>query len=117
MPINYHPQPQIVENRVFDVDEMDWVAMTQTSVTVGELTVSGVAVSNLPENYDPSNYAVRLAEDGNILYVGEAPIGSATSSSVWRVKKVDTSSGVIITWAGGGAFNQIWNNYATLTYT
>lgn len=51
------------------------------------------------------------------IYSGEAVIGSATSSAVWRISKTDTSSPIIVTtWAGGGSFNQVWDNRAALSY-
>ncbi len=61
-------------------------------------------------------FAFRLVTVGSIDYVGEAAIGTATSAAAWRIKKIDSTSGIIITWAGGGSFDQIWNNYASLTY-
>jgi len=64
-----------------------------------------------------TKYALRLMTVGSIDYIGEAAIGSATSSAVWRVKKVDSTTGISITWAGTGIFNQVWDNYASLTYT
>lgn len=68
-------------------------------------------------SFGGSKFALRLATVGSVDYVGEAAIGSATSSAVWRVKKVDSTTGISITWAGTGIFNQIWDNYASLTYT
>jgi hypothetical protein len=54
------------------------------------------------ETYDP------------ILYIGEAAVGSATSSPVWRIQKVDTTSGTIITWADGNSlFDNVWDDHAT----
>jgi hypothetical protein len=61
-------------------------------------------------------YALRMATSGNYDYIGEASIGSSTASAVWRVKRVDNTSGVVILWAGSGTFNQVWDNYASLTY-
>ena len=64
-----------------------------------------------------TKYALRLATVGSVDYVGEAAIGTITSSASWRVKKVDSTTGISITWAGTGTFNQIWDNYASLTYS
>lgn len=63
----------------------------------------------------------KLAYDasGNVEYVGEASPGSATSSAVWRVQKLTyDGSGNLTTvaTANGGAFDQIWDNRASLTY-
>ncbi len=66
------------------------------------------------------NYALQYAEDSgdnNILYVGEAPIGSATSSAVWRIQRWDITTGAIKKWADGNSnFDNIWDNRETLTY-
>ncbi len=52
-----------------------------------------------------------------IIYIGKAPVGSATSAAVWQIAKLDTSSGLIKTWADGSSlFNQIWEDRAVLTY-
>lgn len=49
----------------------------------------------------------------NVTYVGKAAIGSATSSAVWQIQKIDETTGMVITWGGTGAFDQVWNNRAT----
>jgi len=64
-----------------------------------------------------NNYTLRLAESGVYTYIGEAVIGSSAASAVWRVKRLDETSGLIILWADGNEnFDNVWNNYATLTY-
>jgi len=51
------------------------------------------------------------------LYIGTAHMGSATSSAVWKVKKIDTSSGLAITWADGNAlFDNVWDDRVSLSY-
>lgn len=52
----------------------------------------------------------------NVTYIGKAAIGSATDDPVWQIAKLDTSSGLIKTWAGNGAFTQIWDDRAGLTF-
>lgn len=53
-----------------------------------------------------------------ILYVGKAVVGSATSSAVWQISKLDTSSGLIKTWADGNAdFDNVWDDILTITYS
>lgn len=50
-------------------------------------------------------------------YICEAPIGTASSAAAWRVQRVTVVSSVTtIRWAGTGAFDQIANNRAALTY-
>lgn len=63
-----------------------------------------------------ANLATKIVISGTDIYVGKATIGSATSASVWQVKKIDTATDIIITWAGAGQYNQIFDNYAGLTY-
>lgn len=62
-------------------------------------------------------FTVRLATVGSVDYIGEAAIGTATSAAAWRIKKVDSTSGIVIQWAGTGVFNQIWDNRTSLTYS
>ena len=42
------------------------------------------------------NKALVLYEDGDILYVCKALIGSPLASAVWQIKKIDTTTGVVI---------------------
>lgn len=67
---------------------------------------------------DPS-YALQIDDvSATLSYIGKAAPGSATSAAVWQIKKVDTTSGTIITWASGSSnFNQIWDNRASLSYS
>lgn len=62
-------------------------------------------------------FTLRLATVGDIDYVGEAAIGTATSAASWRIKKVDSTTGISITWAGTGVFDQIWDSRASLSYS
>lgn len=63
-------------------------------------------------------FALRLDTVGDIDYIGEATIGTATNIASWRIKRVDSSTGIIIQWAGGtGGFDKIWNNRASLSYS
>lgn len=55
----------------------------------------------------------------NITYLGQAPIGTATSSPNWRIMKVDqtvTDQGTV-TWASSGAFTATWDNRTSETYS
>ena len=62
-------------------------------------------------------FTLRLATVGDIDYVGEAAIGTSTSVAAWRIKKIDSTTGIIIQWAGTGVFDQIWDNRASLNYS
>lgn len=66
-----------------------------------------------------SNLDVRYEEvDANTAYLGLAAIDSNPASPVWRIKKLDFTTGVVIRWADGNDnFDNIWNDRATITYT
>lgn len=64
--------------------------------------------------------AVKIDETlSGTTYVGSAPLGSATASAVWQIKKIVESAGITtITWADGNSvFDNIWDNRASLTYS
>lgn len=62
--------------------------------------------------------AVRTDDVGSgVTYVGEAAPGAATSASVWRVRRVTSTEDTILEWADGdSAFDNVWDNRASLTY-
>lgn len=87
--------------------------------TSGIATVNAVFSKDAPLDAittDPT-FSTRIVESGNYIYIGKAPIGSSTSSAVWQVKRVDTTSGAVILWADGDdGFDNVFDNYATLSY-
>jgi hypothetical protein len=68
---------------------------------------------------DGTQYIVNIDEaSATITYVGEALPGLTNSQSVWRIKRIDTSSGLVIKWAGGQAsFVNIWDDRASYSYS
>lgn len=62
--------------------------------------------------------AIKLIESGSIKYLAMAAPGSQDTDAVWQARKIDTTSGVVITWADGDSnFNNQANNLASLTYS
>ncbi len=56
--------------------------------------------------------------DSNIQYIGKAAIGSATSAAVWQIARIDSTTGQIMTWAGGSdSFTNIFDNRESLSYS
>lgn len=54
----------------------------------------------------------------NVIYVGKAQPGASTASAVWQIKQVDSTSGVVIRYADGdSAFDNVWDNRVSLTYS
>jgi hypothetical protein len=56
---------------------------------------------------------VIIVEDGSVTYIAEAPVGTAVSTPIWTIQKIDETTGTIITWA----FNVAQEDYATVTYS
>lgn len=53
-----------------------------------------------------------------LLYVGWALAGGSASAAVWRICRLDQTSGLIQTWADGNAeLDNIWDNRASLAYS
>lgn len=81
----------------------------------------------LPLEYDPSgatlrkvtdNLATKVTESGLVTYVAEATPGSSQASSVWRVQKIDETTGAVITWADGNTnFDNVATDLTALTYS
>lgn len=68
------------------------------------------------------NYKRKFDDTGTYVYVGTAPCGTATSSSVWQIKRIDSSTGDIL-WAkasgdsvGNSNFDKCWDDRASYTY-
>lgn len=52
-----------------------------------------------------------------VTYIAEAEPGNATSAAAWRVRRITKSGSVTLTeWAAGGAFSQVADDRASLTY-
>ncbi len=90
----------------------------QVDVLSSTLPLSASTESTLQTiSFGGFKFGLRMATVGEIDYVGEAAIGTTPSAASWRIKKIDSTSGVIITWAGTGVFDQIWDNRASLVYS
>jgi len=74
------------------------------------LTVTGVVSTELPV------YTMKMDEySETISYIGEAATGSGDDDHAWRIKTIDSTSGLIIAWASGTQnFDKQWS--ARLSY-
>lgn len=62
--------------------------------------------------------AQKVTISGSVTYMGIAAPGSAQTSAVWQCKKVDTSTGIVTTWADGNAnFDNLAVDLASLSYS
>jgi hypothetical protein len=83
----------------------------------------------LPVEEDPSGVLVRKktedlalqwatdSGDSTIIYVGEATAGSITDSGVWRIQRINTTTGKIEYADGDNSFNNNFLNRETLFYS
>lgn len=65
-------------------------------------------------------YTIQLDEaSSTITYVGEAAPGSLVSDPVWRIKRLNSTSGLVVEWANAISvtFTVIWNDRVTYTYS
>ncbi len=66
-----------------------------------------------------SEYALMLDDYSiaNITYVGKAAIGSTPDESVWQIKRIDETTGMVLKWADGNDnFDNVWDNRTSYTY-
>ena len=82
----------------------------------GDLTV---AQGTTPWIVSSGIYNVFLDEaSATITYVGEANPGTASSAASWRIKRLDSTSGLLITWADGDSnFDKVWDDRASYSYS
>jgi hypothetical protein len=83
----------------------------------GESGPENLGTQALP--VDERQLALRFDNSASpVLYYGEAAPGSLTSAAAWRIQRIDTTTGVVVAWAGGAAtFTQVWDNRAALAYS
>ncbi len=96
--------------------------MSSTTIVSGRPPIKSEQtqqVSGSVTTVAPLPFALQYEEaSSTITYIGEAAAGSATSAAVWRIKRMDTTTGIIILWAGGVAtFTNTWTGRAGFTYS
>lgn len=84
---------------------------------VSTVNTAGSQVNPATEETLAGEFAVKVTTSGTTTYVAKAAIGSSQSSAVWQAKKIDESSGVVITWADSGNYSQVATDLTALTYS
>ena len=80
-------------------------------------------LSRLLDGMMERNYSIRHDQDANpptLAYVGRAEPGAAESAAAWQVQKLvfGIDGDVAVTWAdGNAAFDNIWDDRASLSYS
>ena len=63
------------------------------------------------------NLAMKITEDGLVTYIAIAAPGTLQSEAKWQVKKIDKTTGTVITWADGNAnFDNSATDLTALSY-
>lgn len=106
-------------NDNISTDDLGSVKVQRVKVQVG---ADGEATDVHATNPLPTSsaaLALRMDEaTATTTYVGEASPATLTSAALWRIKRISTTSGVVITWAdGNNNFDNVWDNRASLSYS
>jgi hypothetical protein len=97
--------------------------LTDTQLRATPLPVSGTvtATVSFPATQQTLEQALAILIDeasATVLYIGEAAPGSPQGDALWRIKKIDTTSGMVLTWADGNTnFDNVWTGRAGLSYS
>lgn len=110
------------DNQVTIIAQLDEL-ITETSNQSSSLANISTKATNILEELQNDALAkrltVRLDEVSDTLfYVGKALIGSIDSNSTWQIVRYTTTGSILKSEYSNGseAFDQVWNNRATLTY-
>jgi prepilin-type processing-associated H-X9-DG protein len=60
---------------------------------------------------------IRIDEVTTYTYLGYSTPGASAASAVWRIKRMTNASGNVLFADGDEAFDNIWDNRASLTYS
>lgn len=111
---------------VWDTATLSWVKQIQSTSTgtSADVNVTNVSIPVTQSgSWTVSNplYAKRYDQvDSTTAYLGDATVGSTTSSGVWRIQKLvfGGTGSVTITFADGNInFDNVWDNRASLSYS
>lgn len=68
-----------------------------------------------------TDLSIRIANDSGITgvqYIGKATPGTATSAAGWQIKRLDETTGTVITFADGDIqFDNVWDDRESLSYS
>ena len=114
-------------NYVWDTDTLSWVKMAQPATGTGsggaltnaELRASPVPISGSTTSLENAEATRVDVASGTVTYVGNAPTGTATTASAWKIKRITTTGlSTTIEWANGtAAYTNIFDNRTGLNYS
>lgn len=68
----------------------------------------------LQEAHDNYTTLIDDTSTADVIYIGKAQPGTATSAALWRIKKINDSS--VLFADSNDKFDNIWDNRVSLTY-
>lgn len=97
-------------------------AGSPASVNITQINGTAVSNSNPLPVASPVYSMLYDYTDGTVLYVGSVAVGSlaSTASAIWQIEKFIYTGGNVTSAgyaAGTVAFNQVWDNRASLVYS
>lgn len=112
------------ETTIVDNNSSLFIVTPDTSSVLVEVETSQVVLAGAMGpagiSEDEMVYSKQYDFDGdNIIYRGEASVGSLSSAPLWRIRKIttDINGDISETWAAGNAqFNKVWDDRLTYTY-
>lgn len=114
-PVNLTDNKLHIAQFVWDTNTLSWIRQTGSSGTGTDVTVT-----NFPSVQNVDQAARKMLIDSvnpNAIYIGQAAIGSGTSSPAWRIQKITiTGPNTDISWSGSN-FTAVWDDRASLSYT
>lgn len=80
--------------------------------------VGGVSTGQPFKYVANAEFAMKVTTSGTVTYLALAKPGTAQSSASWQARKIDSSSGTVITWADGDTqFDNVATDLTALTYS
>ena len=105
-PVGTKHSPQNIFNWSFDDD---YGILFSEGVGYDGVTLQRVTADAL---------AVKITVVGSITYIGIAAPGTAQATGKWQCKKIDETTGIVITWADGNAsFDNASTDLTALSYS
>lgn len=103
--------------RIKEYETANWVPSKVLLPDGSVVDTLPVEVTIPPISVEEAVYDERMDDYStvNVIYKGWAAPGSSESSSVWRIRKTDMTTGIVKTFAGGSSdFKYRWDQRLTL---